>query len=102
MIDRQMRGGSNVEGMQGHLPTPPEPHVPIGLAPIIGYVATREPQPLDEREPVEPDWFGFDDSDEEDWVPRRQRVMKVTALILAVSLLVAGLGTVLELVLSTK
>ncbi len=51
---------------------------------------------------MEPEWWEFDLADEEEWVPRRQRVMKVTSLILAVSLLLAGLGTVLELVLSAK
>jgi hypothetical protein len=86
--------------MQGHLPVPPQPHVPIGLAPIIGYMATREPQPLEERDPVEPEWWEMDDLDEEDWVPGRQKVMKVTAIILSASLLLAGVGTVLEIVLS--
>jgi hypothetical protein len=84
--------------MQGHLPTPPQPHVPIGLAPVIGYMATREPQPLEERDPVERDWWEIDD--EEDWVPRRQRVIKVVAVILSISLLAAGVGTVLEIILS--
>ena len=88
--------------MQGHLPVPPQPHVPIGLAPVIGYMATREPQPLEERDPVELEWWEMDDLDEgeEAWVPGRQRVMKVTALILSASLLLAGVGTVLEIVLS--
>jgi hypothetical protein len=86
--------------MQGHLPTPPQPHVPIGLAPVIGYVATREPQPLDERAPVEPEWWEFEDV-EDDWGPRRSRLMKCTAVILAFSLAVAGLSTVLELLLSS-
>jgi hypothetical protein len=84
--------------MQGHLPPPPQPHVPIGLAPVIGYIATREPQPLEERDPVELDWWDIDD--EEEWVPRRSRVIKVVAVILSASLLVAGVGTVLEIVLS--
>jgi hypothetical protein len=86
--------------MQGHLPPPPQPHVPIGLGPIIGYVATREPQPLEERDPVEPEWWEFDDVDEEEWRPRRSRVMKATAIVVSVSLLAAGVGTVLEIVLS--
>jgi hypothetical protein len=41
--------------MQGHLPVPPQPHVPVGLSLVIGYLATREPQPLEERAPVERD-----------------------------------------------
>jgi hypothetical protein len=86
--------------MQGHLPVPPQPHVPIGLAPVIGYMATREPQPLEERDPVEPEWWEMDNLDEEEWVPGRQKVMKVTAIILSASLLLAGVGTVLEIVLS--
>jgi hypothetical protein len=86
--------------MQGHLPTPPQPHVPIGLAPVIGYMATREPQPLEERDPVELDWWEIDD--EEEWLPRRPRVIKVVSLVLALSLLIAGVGTVLEIVLSSR
>jgi hypothetical protein len=85
--------------MQGHVPTPPQPHVPIGLAPIIGYGATREPQPLEERVPVEPDWLDADLYDEE-WGPRRSRVFKVTAVVVSVSLVAAALGTLLELVLA--
>jgi hypothetical protein len=87
--------------MQGHLPTPPQPHIPIGLAPVIGYLATREPQPLEDREPVEPEWWEIDDDDEE-WTPRRPRVIRVTAVILSISLLLAGVGTVLEVVLSAR
>jgi hypothetical protein len=85
--------------MQGHLPVPPQPQFPIGLAPVIGYVATREPQPLEERTPVEREWWEIDD-DEEDWPPRRRRVVKATAVVVSISLILAGLGTVLEVVLS--
>jgi len=85
--------------MQGHLPVPPQPHVPVGLAPIIGYVATREPQPLEDRTPVEREWWEDDDQDEE-WPSRHQRVIKVTAIVVSISLLFAGVGTVLEVVLS--
>jgi hypothetical protein len=87
--------------MQGHIPVPPQPHFPIGLAPIIGYVATREPQPLEDRTPVEPEWWEVDD-EEEEWRPRHSRVIRVTALIVAFSLVVAGLGTLLEVVLSAR
>ena len=86
--------------MQGHLPVPPQPHIPIGLAPVIGYVATRESQPLEDRMPVEPEWWEIEDKDDEDWAPRHSKVIRVTAVVVSVSLLVAGLGTVLEVVLS--
>ncbi|MGP0032190.1 MAG: hypothetical protein ACLPVF_17015 [Acidimicrobiales bacterium] len=85
--------------MQGHLPTPPQPQWPIGLAPVIGYVATREPQPLEERDPVQPEWWEIDEVEEE-WGPRHSRVVRVTAVLLSFALAVAGVGTVLELVLS--
>jgi hypothetical protein len=88
--------------MQGHLPTPPQPHVPIGLAPVIGYMATREPQPLEERDPADLEWWEVDGLNEKEWVPGRQRFMKITAIVLSVSLLLAGVGTVLEIVLSAK
>jgi hypothetical protein len=84
--------------MQGHLPVPPTPHLPDGLSPIIGYIATRQPQPLQERTPVERDWWEIDD--DEEWAPRHSRVIKVTAIVVSISLLMAGLGTVLDLVLS--
>ena len=85
--------------MQGHLPIPPQPHVPIGLAPVLGYVATREPQPLEERTPVLREWWEDDDEDEE-WPTGHRKVIKVTAVVLSISLLLAGAGTVLEVVLS--
>lgn len=87
--------------MQGHLPVPPGPHYPVGLAPLIGYVATREPQPLEDRDPVEPDWM-YEEDYEEEWGPRHSRVIKVTAVVVSLSLVLAGLGTVLELVLSAR
>jgi hypothetical protein len=74
--------------MQGHLPGPPQPHFPEGLAPFIGYVATREPRPLDDRPPAEPGWADVDGTrldvfdDVGDWDP--------------------GIGTVLELLLSSR
>jgi len=88
--------------MQGHLPTPPQPHVPIGLAPVIGYMATREPQPLEERDPVERERWEIDDEEDDDWVPRRQKVIKVVAVVRSLSLLLAGVSTVLEIVLTAK
>jgi hypothetical protein len=86
--------------MQGHLPIPPQPHVPVGLAPIIGYVATREPQPLEDRTPVAREWWEDDDDQDEEWPSRHPRVIRVTAIVVSISLLLAGVGTVLEVVLS--
>jgi len=83
--------------MQGHLPVPSQPHFPTGLSPAIGYLATREPQPLEERDPAIPDWW---EDEIEEWGPKYPNVIKVTAIALSISLLVAGLGTVLELVLT--
>jgi len=88
--------------MQGHLPTPPHPVYPVGLAPAIGYLATREPRPLDDHEPVEREWWEIDDDEEEEWPPRHRGVVKVTAIVLSISLLVAGVGTLLEVVLSGR
>jgi hypothetical protein len=87
--------------MLGHLPTPPEPHFPIGLSPVIGYMATREPQPLAERSPTDPDWLDEDIYDEE-WGPRHSRIIRMTAVIVSISLVVAGLSTVLDLILSPR
>jgi hypothetical protein len=79
--------------MQGHLPVPPQPHIPVGLSPVIGYIATREPQPLEERAPVEREWWEIDDDGE--WPSERPRVIRVTAIVLSLSLLVAGVGSVI-------
>jgi hypothetical protein len=84
--------------MQAHLPVPPPPHVPIGLAPVIGYIATREPQPLEERVPPGREWWDIDDDQE--WSSRQPRVIRVTALAVSISLLVAGAGTVIGAVLT--
>jgi hypothetical protein len=83
--------------MQGHLPVPPQP--PLGLGPVIGYLATREPQPLEERVAVEPEWW---EDEVEEWGPRHPPLVKVTAAVLAVCLVVAGFGTVLEIVLASR
>ncbi len=88
--------------MQGHLPTPPQPVFPVGLAPAIGYLATREPRPLEDHEPVEREWWEIDDDEEEEWPPRHRGVVKVTAIVVSISLLVAGVGTLLEVVLSGR
>jgi hypothetical protein len=88
--------------MQGHLPspTPPGPHVPIGVSPLLGYVATREPSPLESREPEPREWW--DDDESEPWEPVRPTLFRVTAAVLSVCLLVAGVGTVLEIILSSR
>jgi hypothetical protein len=85
--------------MQGHVPVPPQPHFPVGLSPVIGYIATREPQPLEERTPPVPEWWEIANGEEE-WGPRHSKVIKATAIVVSLSLLVAGLGAVLDLVLA--
>jgi hypothetical protein len=91
--------------MQGHLPGPPQPHFPAGLGPFVGYIATREPRPLDDRAPLEPGWAEAPDGvldefdDVGDWEPMHRPLIKVTAIVLSVSLVMAGVGTVLDLLL---
>lgn len=87
--------------MQGHVPVPPQPHIPVGLSPLIGYIATREPQPLEDREPVPPEWWDEDQYAEE-WHSGHSRAVKLTAVMVSASLVLAGLGTVLEMVLSAR
>jgi hypothetical protein len=87
--------------MQGHVPVPPQTPFPAGLAPVIGYIATREPQPLEDRVPVERDWWEIDD-EEEEWPARRSRVVRVTAVVVSLSLVVAGIGTLLDIVLGAR
>jgi hypothetical protein len=94
--------------MQGHVPVPPQPHFPEGLGPFLGYVATREPRPLDERPPEEAAWAGADGTvldqfaDVGDWEPMHRPLMQVMAVIVSLSLVVAGVGTVLEILLSAR
>ena len=95
--------------MQGHVPGSPQPHFPAGLGPFIGYMATREPRPLGERPPEEPGWADADDLDALDefddvgvWEPMHRPLVKVLAVIVSFSLVVAGVGTVLEVVLSAR
>jgi hypothetical protein len=87
--------------MQGHVPVPPHTPFPAGLAPVIGYTATREPQPLEDRAPVERDWWEIDD-EEEEWPARHSRVVRVTAVVVSLSLVVAGIGTLLDIVLGAR
>jgi hypothetical protein len=93
--------------MQGHLPGPPQPHFPEGLAPFIGYLATREPRPLDAPVPQEPGWaggedeFGLNDFDDVgEWEPLHRPLIQVTAVVVSISLMAAAVGTVLEVLLS--
>ena len=92
--------------MQGHLPGPPQPHFPEGLAPFIGYIAVREPRPLDDRPPAEPAWAEADEgeldqfADVGEWEPIHRPLIKVMAVIVSASLALAGLGTVLEVLLT--
>ena len=92
--------------MLGHVPGPPEPSFPVGLGPFIGYVATREPRPPGDGPPQEPAWAESDDdtldqfADVGEWEPMHRPLIKVTAVVLSISLVVAGVGTVLELLLS--
>jgi hypothetical protein len=92
--------------MQGHVPVPPQPHFPDGLGPFLGYIATREPAPFEERPPPEPGWAEVDATtldvfdDVGEWEPRHRPLIQITAIIVSFSLVVAGVGTVLELLLS--
>ena len=94
--------------MQGHVPVPPQPHFPEGLGPFLGYVATREPRPLDDRPPEEAAWTDADGTVLDqfayvgDWEPIHRPLMQVMAVIVSISLVVAGVGTVLEIVLSAR
>jgi hypothetical protein len=94
--------------MQGHVPVPPQPHFPEGLGPFLGYVATREPRPLDDRPPEEAAWADADGTvldqfaDVGDWEPIHRPLIQVMAVLVSISLVVAGVGTVLEIVLSAR
>ena len=94
--------------MQGHVPVPPQPHFPEGLGPFLGYVATREPRPLDDRPPEEAAGADADGTvldqfaDIGDWEPMHRPLMQVMAVIVSISLVVAGVGTVLEILLSAR
>ncbi len=66
-----------------------------------------EPRPLDARAPAEPGYGEVDESaldvfdDVGEWEPMHRPLIQVTAVILSVSLVVAGVGTVLEVLLSS-
>ncbi|HEY6428938.1 MAG TPA: hypothetical protein VIX84_17070 [Acidimicrobiales bacterium] len=95
--------------MQGHVPGPPQPHLPLGFAPYVGYLATREPRPFDDRPPAEPgtDEGGdhppldlFDDLGP--WERTQRPLFKAMAVVLSLSLVLAGLGTVVELLFAAR
>jgi hypothetical protein len=87
--------------MHGPVPAPPPPHVPVGLSPIIGYVATREPEPLAEGASEAPEWWDEDDY-AEPWGTGHPPVVKLTTAVLALCLIVAGVGTLLEIILASR
>jgi hypothetical protein len=87
----------SLSAMQGHVPVPPQP--PLGLGPVIGYIATREPQPLEDRVPVAPEWW---EDEVEEWGPRHPPLVRVTAAVVAICLVVGGFSTVLEMILTSR
>jgi hypothetical protein len=94
--------------MQGHVPVPPQPQFPEGLGPFIGYLATREARSLDDRPHEEAAWADADGTvldqfaDVGDWEAMHRPLIQVMAVIVSISLVVAGVGTVLEIVLSAR
>ena len=103
-----MHAGLTLFPMLGHVPGPPQPHFPEGLGPFVGYLATREPRPLGDRPPEEPAWadvesFELDQfADVGDWERMHRPLVQVMAVIVSISLVVAGVGTVLEILLSAR
>jgi hypothetical protein len=98
---------ANVGPMQGHLPGPPQPHFPTGLAPYVGYLATREPRPFDDRPPAEGsgdengDYPALDQFDDlGSWERIHPPLFKAIAVVVSLSLVLAGLGTVVQLLLA--
>jgi hypothetical protein len=71
-------------------------------------MATREARPLDDRPPLEPSWADADGTvldqfaDIGDWEPMHRPLLQVMAVIVSISLLLAGVGTVLEVLLSAR
>ena len=72
----------------------------------MGYLATREPRPLHDRPPEEAAWADADSTeldqfaDVGEWERMHRPLVQVMAVIVSISLVVAGLGTVLEVLLS--
>ncbi len=94
--------------MQGHVPVPPQPQFPEGLGPFVGYLAIREPSPRRDRPPQEAAWADADGTELDqfadigDWEPLHRPLIQVMAVIVSISLLVAGVGTVLEILFSAR
>ena len=96
--------------MQGHVPGSPQPHFPQGLAPFVGYLATREPGPRGGQVPPEPAWVDEREGNTEldqfadvgNWEPMHRPLIRVIAVLLSISLLIAGMGTLLELLLTSR
>jgi len=96
--------------MHGHLPGSPQPHFPDGLGPFVAYVATREPRPLEDRPPEEPGpWLEdaavgqLDDFDDlGDWEPHHRPLIRAVAVLVSAALVLGGLGTVFEVLLSAR
>ncbi len=72
-------------------------------------MATREPRPLRDRPVEEPGWAGDDDqktldqfADVGEWEPMHRPLIKVTAVIVSISLVLAAVSTVLEVLLSAR
>jgi len=82
------------------VPGPSVPHEPIGGVPLLGYMAMRQAQPLEDRLPEDPDWLDADIYDQP-WGLGHSRFVKVTAIVVVVSMVVAGMSTVLDLILSS-
>ena len=74
----------------------------------MGYLATREPRPLHDRPPEEAAWADADSpeldqfADVGEWEPMHRPLVQVMAVIVSISLVVAGFGTVLEVLLSAR
>ena len=89
----------------------PDHRSPISPRGWLRYWATsptREPRPLGERPPAEVAWADADDdtldqfADVGEWEPMHRPLVQVLAVLVSVSLVVAGVGTVLEVVLSAR
>jgi hypothetical protein len=76
---------------------------------LVGYLATREPRPFDDPPPAErgggeeeggayPALDQFDDVGA--WEPMHRPLFKAMAVVLSLCLVLAGLGTVVQLLLA--
>ena len=89
-------------------PCRPSPTSPRAWARSSATSRRREPRPLDDRPPEEAAWADADGTvldqfaDIGDWEPMHRPLMQVMAVIVSISLVVAGVGTVLEILLSAR